>query len=120
MEQMTENQRKQFGECLAHYAQREPKHFVQLDCRYMPDDGDDVMHMDENGDCATVSNTVELMRGATVRVLIPHDTDPVIAARQLKRLAKWLNREPMLMKKMMAQRVECERKSREKEELWPF
>ncbi len=101
--------RKLFGECLAHYAQREPKHFLQFDCFYMPGGGDSDMHPDENGDYTTANSTVELIHGSTVRVLIPHDTDPVVAVRQLKKIAKWLKREPMLIKELVINPMECER-----------
>ncbi len=110
---------KLYGACLAHYAQREPKHFLQLDCAYMPEGGDSIMRPDEDGDCMTAGGTVELMYGATVRVLIPHDTDPVIAVRQLKKLAKWLKSAPRLMKEMVTDRMELERK-REEEDQLPF
>ncbi len=137
MEQMTENQRKQFVkclanyaqhgqkyflqiekeleinkklfvECLAHYAQREPKHFLQIDgthctddiCAYRPDADDDYI---------TACFTVELMRGATVRVLIPRDTDLGIVSLQLEKIAKLLKREPSLMNRVAA-RMESELK----------
>ncbi len=87
-----------FGNTLAHYASREPKHFLQLDGHYMPRGGDDVMSPDDDGDAVTAGGTVELMYGATVRVLIPHDGDVMVAARQLKKLAKWLKRKPDLLK----------------------
>lgn len=63
----------------------------------MPHGGDDMMHPDDEGDCVSAMGTVELMHGATVRVLIPHDADPRVAARQLKKLAKWFKRKPELM-----------------------
>ena len=37
--------------------------------------------------------TIELMHGASVRVLIPHDAKPKEAVRQLKKIAKWLNKD---------------------------
>jgi hypothetical protein len=77
-------------EKLAHYATREPKHFLQLDGHYLPRNSGDGLHVDADGDALTSTATVELMQGATVRVLIPHDADPKAAVRQLKKLAKWL------------------------------
>ncbi len=117
--------RELFGACLAHYSRRDPKHFLQLDCFYMPGGGDSDRHPDENGDCSTAEHTVELISGSTVRVLIPHDTDPVIAVRQLKKLAKWLQREPRLMKvivtdHMKFERMKFKRKSREEEDQCPY
>ena len=84
------------GNKLAHYASREPKYFLQLDGHYLPRGGDDEMRPDCDGDAVSASGTVELMYGATVRVLIPHDGDVLVAVRQLKKLAKWLKRDPSL------------------------
>lgn len=86
-----------FGNTLAHYSSREPKHFLQLDGHYLPRGGDDVLRPDSDGDAVSAAGTVELMYGATVRVLIPHDADVLVAARQLKKLAKWLKRKPSLL-----------------------
>ena len=55
------------------------------------------MRPDEDGDCLHASPTIELMYGAAVRVLIPGDTDRTVAIRQLKKLAKWLKKNPNLM-----------------------
>jgi len=87
-----------FGNKLAHYASREPKHFLQLDGHYMPRGGDDEMHPDDEGDYVSAMGTVELMHGATVRVLIPHDADPMVAARQLKKLTRWFKSNPSMLK----------------------
>ncbi len=84
-----------FANKLAHYASRKPKHFLQLDGYYMPD-GDDMHCPDDDGDAVVADGTVELMNGADVRVLIPHDGDVLVAVRQLKKIAKWLKREPSL------------------------
>ena len=43
--------------------------------------------------------TVELMRGGSVRVLIPENTDVEIAVRQIGKIAAWLKCKPELMKK---------------------
>ena len=85
-----------FRNKLAHYASREPKHFLQLDGNYLPRGGDDMMRPDCDGDAFIADGTVELMHGATVRVLIPHDGNVLVAVRQLKKLAKWLKRDPSL------------------------
>ena len=86
-----------FGNKLAHYASREPKHFLQLDGNYLPRGGDDEIRPDCDGDAVSAKGTVELMNGATVRVLIPHDGDVLVAVRQLKKLAKWLKRNQNLL-----------------------
>ena len=92
-----EMDRKLFCEKLAHYASREPKHFLQLDGHHVPLGYDDLMRVDEDGDAVTAQGTVELMHGATVRILIPYGTDPRLAVRQLRKLAKWLELNPQLM-----------------------
>ena len=89
--------RSLFSEKLSHYARRDPKCFLQLDGFHVTHGGDDVMRPDEDGDCLHASSTIELMHGAAVRVLIPEDTDRKTAIRQLKKLAKWLKRNPDLM-----------------------
>ncbi len=82
-----------FAECLARYAAKRPKHFLQLDCFHMEDDGDDVMRPDTDGDAMFAGHTTELMNGADVRVLIPEGADVVSALRMLRKLADWLERD---------------------------
>lgn len=89
--------KKQFCDKLAHYAAREPKKFLQIDGFYLPEGGDDFLHPDKDGDYMHGSATVELMHGTDVRVLIPYETNAKVAARQLKKMAKWLNRNPGLI-----------------------
>ncbi len=67
--------KKLFADKIAHYATREPKHFLQLDAHYMPTGGDEYYSPDGDGDLLTIDRTVELMEGTTTRVLIPLDTD---------------------------------------------
>ena len=55
---------------LVKYGEKEPNEFIQFDGFHMPDGGDCVMEPDENGYCVTQQNTVELMNGSDVRVLI--------------------------------------------------
>jgi len=88
---------KLFGEKLAHYALKEPKHFLQLDGHHVPGGLDDGMGVDEDGDTVTAQGTVELMRGATVRILISEGTNPKVAVRQLKKLTKWFKRNPQMI-----------------------
>lgn len=85
--------RRLLGERLAHYATREPKAFTQLDGHYCPEGGDGLLAPDTDGDALTAQATCELMYGAYVRVLIPRDATPMIAARQLRKLAEWLERD---------------------------
>ena len=85
-----------FADKLSHYSRRDPKTFLQLDGFHVTHGGDDVMRPDEDGDCLHASPTIELMHGAAVRVLIPGDTDRTVAIRQLKKLAKWLKKNPDL------------------------
>ena len=88
---------KLFGEKLAHYASKEPKHFLQMDGYYDSEVYDELMHPDLEGDAFIAQGTVELMDGATVRILIPYHTDPTVAARQIKKMAKWLRKKPSLI-----------------------
>ena len=53
--------------------------------------------IDFEGDFLNASRTVELMRGSSVRVLIPLETDAKVAVRQLKKLTKLLKSKPELM-----------------------
>jgi hypothetical protein len=86
------------GAKLLHYSRTKPKHFLQLDGFYCPDDGDNnVIDPDIDGDRMCAGGTVELMRGADVRILIPHDVDISVAVRQIKKLAKWLKSSPDLL-----------------------
>jgi adenine C2-methylase RlmN of 23S rRNA A2503 and tRNA A37 len=89
---------QQFCNKLANYASKEPKVFLQLDGHYLPEEsnnGND--RHDADGDEMKVKSTVELMEGSTVRILIPFDTDINVAVRQMKKLAKWLKRNPKFM-----------------------
>lgn len=74
---------------LAHYSEKEPKEFLQIDGWNLPDGGDDVMIPNKDGDVLTEQRTIELMKGAYVRVMIPADEDvnPHTAARLLRMIA---------------------------------
>ncbi len=89
--------RRVFSKKLAHYARKIPKSFLQIDGEYTHFHGDDSVHPDKDGDWISADATIELMSGSTVRVLIPADTDPKIAVRQLKKITKWLKRKPELI-----------------------
>ena len=62
-----------FAEKIAHYAQRDPRHFVQIDGIFAPmyEEG---VPIDFEGDFINPCRTVELMHGSNVRVLIPDST----------------------------------------------
>jgi hypothetical protein len=91
-------QDKLFCEKIAHYASKKPKHFLQMDGQFYPEGYVEYpFYPDDDGDTLNAGGTVELMCGATVRVLIPQDTDPIVAARQLKKMAKWLKKHPELI-----------------------
>jgi hypothetical protein len=93
--------RNLFSQKLAAYSRRDPKSFLQLDGVYVAQRGVDEMRPDVDGDCVSACQTVELMMGSTVRVLIPEDTDRRTAIRQLKKLTKWLIKDPSLMRLAM-------------------
>jgi hypothetical protein len=86
-----------FAEKIAHYAQREPKHFLQIDGIFAAGRYDEQTPIDLEGDFLDACRTVELMHGSNVRVLIPQGTHPKVAIRQLKKMAKLLQTKPELM-----------------------
>ena len=92
-------QDKLFCEKIADYASKKPKHFLQMDGQFYPEAiaYDFPYNSDKDGDMMSAGRTVELMDDPTVRVLIPQDTDPIVASRQLKKMAKWLKKHPELI-----------------------
>ena len=86
-----------FGKKLAQYARKQPKHFLQIDGFNYAEEFDEDVPLDAEGDSIRAQSTVELMQGATVRVFIPYEADPVIAARLMKKIAKWLKKQPELL-----------------------
>ncbi len=92
--------KKLFCARLAEYAAKDPKRFLQLDGEYRPGWGGDDCDppADEDGDWVSAGGTVELIDGATVRILIPDGADLTIVIRQLKKLRKWLKQDPNLMR----------------------
>src|SRR5262245_7742784 len=77
------------AEKLAHYARRGPKSFVQIDgWRAGAWIGDSLK--DKDGHAVTGGRTVELMRGADVRVLIDPSTTPAEATALLRKAAAWV------------------------------
>ena len=79
---------------LAHYASREPRSFLQLDAFYLPHNDDPDLDADKDGDALMGGATIELMNGASVRVLLPHNADPKVVVRQLKKITKEFNQHP--------------------------
>jgi len=90
--------RNLFAQKLAEYSRRDPKSFLQLDGLYVAHRGCREMQSDVDGDCLSAYPTVELMMGSTVRVPIPEGPDRRTAIRQLKKLTKWLIKDPSLMR----------------------
>ena len=89
---------KSKGECFAHYAEREPTGFFQLDGFL---DSDDFMGRDEDGDALSAGGTTELMSGvADVRVLVRTD-DHAQAVRLLEKLLAWFKLNPDLLSDYM-------------------
>ena len=81
------------GNLLEHYATRTPQSFVQFDGHVVGVDcADGVMRPDGDGDCLTAGVTYELMRGASVRVLIHPNTTRNEALRLLKKLRGWIKK----------------------------
>lgn len=78
---------------LAHYARRQPQSFVQLD-GFADMVADDVSRPDEDGDVLWQTITVELMAGATVRVLIDPQAPRATGVRLLRKLADLWERMP--------------------------
>jgi hypothetical protein len=87
---------KLLGEKIAQYANCDPQCYLQLDGVFSSEFQRDTP-VDCEGDFLTASHTVELMKVPTVRVLIPESTDPMIASRQLMKMAKLLSTKPQLM-----------------------
>ena len=56
-----------FAEKIAHYAQREPKHFLQIDGIFAAGRYDEQTPIDLEGDFLDACRTVELMHGSDVR-----------------------------------------------------
>ena len=88
-----------FGNTLARYATCEPNHFLQLDGYNLPDGGNECTRPDADGDVIESRATVELMAGSSVKALIPHDANPFVAARELKKFERWLENEPRLLER---------------------
>jgi hypothetical protein len=88
-------------QCLSEYAKREPKDFAQIDAFDMSNRRDDYLDPDGTGRAITWGGTTELMRGATVRVLIPLDVSRETALQLLADIQATVAKLPpgMLMEK---------------------
>ena len=77
-------------ELLEHYKQREPHRFIQYDgfIAWFEDD-----HADSDGDTVWCRETVELMQGSTVRLLIDPDAAKDVVIRVLRKLCGWIERD---------------------------
>jgi hypothetical protein len=88
--------KKLFAEKIAHYALCQPRYFLQLDGLFAPKGYDEQSPIDFEGDFLIATRTLELMAGSDVRVLIPIETDPRVAIRQLKKMVTMLETRPEL------------------------
>jgi len=80
------------AEKLSHYSRRDPKDFVQFD-GFLNTVGDCVMKPDADGDCLFSSDTVELMSGVDVRLLVVPGTSAVDVVRVLDKFKDWVQRD---------------------------
>ena len=87
------------GECLAKYADRKPKLFLQIDC-FGPDAaGDSVIDPDCTGKGMMAGSTWELMCGTPLRILIADDyTDHELLANMITQAAEWVRSDPELLR----------------------
>ncbi len=82
---------------LAHYLEREPVLFHQID-GFNPPSCPVPDTYDDDGDELFCGHTYELMSGGpAVRVLITDGTDREVAVRLLRKMVDWLEREPDLV-----------------------
>jgi hypothetical protein len=78
-------------ELLAHYAEKDPKQFFQIDgVADMPPG--DIVSVDDDGDAITGGLTHELMGCGHVRVLIPIEAKKADAIRLLRKALAWIER----------------------------
>ena len=84
---------------LAHYAEKEPTDFEQIDCHHrsgaIVDAFPECRHdaYDADGDTFDFGATTELMNGADVRILVRRDTPLEVATRLLRKAADWSERD---------------------------
>ena len=88
------NTSAQKRELLAKYREREPKRFLQFDGFVVsPDTVDDIMRPDVDGHCIFSTETVELMHGSNVRMLITLDTTQDDAIQLLGKIQDWITKD---------------------------
>ena len=87
-----------FAKLIANYATHEPKHFLQMDAHYIESGAGAGMYPDCDGDCLSIARSVELMHGATTRVLVPLYTNADVVVRQLEKISKMLRRNAAMLK----------------------
>lgn len=81
-------------EKLLHYADRDAENFFQFDAFTGVEPGDGIVRPDDDGDCLFSGVTTELMTGCvSVRVLIVPGTTQKTAARALKKILDWIERD---------------------------
>jgi hypothetical protein len=86
---------------LAHYADREPCEFVQIDCWRYGKEGvvrgvgitDTLGATDDDGDCLNGGVVTELMSGSDVRILIPPRISSADAIALLRKAIAWIERD---------------------------
>ena len=82
-------------EILEHYAEREPKSFVQFDGWYGDKwKGDPIVATDDDGRSMVRGCTTELMYGADVRLLVAPDSDPKEIVALLRQTVEWIESKP--------------------------
>jgi hypothetical protein len=79
-------------DCLAHYAEGEPRLFHQFDGFHPPSWPVGPGTEDADNDELWAGATWELMGGADVRVLISPDADNDVVLRLLRKIAAWIER----------------------------
>ena len=60
-------------------------------------EGDDMARPDSDSDVLEATWHVQSVQEPSVRVTIPHDVDPKVAARLLKKIAEWFESNPDLV-----------------------
>jgi hypothetical protein len=76
---------------LTHYAEREPKEFLQYDHFGVPHPP-----VDDGPGNLTAGYTIELMRGAACRVLVDPKTESEDAVTMLREIADWIERDGLV------------------------
>ena len=85
---------------LAEAADKPIRRLIQYDCFLNIGDGDDVMRPNKDGDCVMSLATLELRRsgGDMIRVHVPPNVNRREAARALRAIARWAQKDERLGK----------------------